>query len=141
MPTGTGAVSGRAGGEWVLMEADGPGASSTSPSIATQPARRRYSGFILITLKAAAKVYDNAGGIWGKKAPFLRPLLTNTWDRTGRQRPRPIWVVRSFVPMAFAAHCKTSSVKLEGRGQSQRRGRLGTCGPTSWYRVGRGLSL
>ena len=110
-------------GEWVLMEADGPGCifnftQHRYPTSET-PVFRFYFDY------AEQPQFTITPAEFGEKAPFLRPLADKYVgpDDNGRG---PIWVVRSFVPMAFAAHCKiTSSVKLEGAEKAKGEGGWG----------------
>lgn len=99
-------------GEWVLMEVDGPGCifNFTQHRYPTSdvPIFRFYFDH------ATQPQFSITPAEFGEKAPFLRPLANKYIgpDDNGRG---PIWVVRSFVPMAFTTHCKiTSSLKLEG---------------------------
>lgn len=109
--------------EWVLLDVTGPGCLynfvqhryPTSP----EPTFRFYFD------GETTPRYEIKQSEFGKKAPFLEPLsaIYQGIDDNGRG---PIWVVRSFVPMAFRNGCKvTSSVMLEGPDKAKKQGGWG----------------
>ena len=110
-------------GEWVLMEADGPGCIFNFT-------QHRYPTSKVPTFRFYFDNSDTAQfeikpAEFGSKYPFIKPLADKFVgpDDNGRG---PIWVVRSFVPMEFKTHCKvTSDIKLEGADKSLGQGGWG----------------
>lgn len=110
-------------GEWVLMEADGPGCifnftQHRYPTSETPEFRFYFDG-------SDIPQFSITPAEFGTKPPFLKPLADKFIgpDDNGRG---PIWVVRSFVPMEFCSHCKvTSTVKLEGSDKALGQGGWG----------------
>lgn len=110
-------------GEWVLMEADGPGCifnftQHRYPTSEIPEFRFYFDGSDTPQFKITPSEF-------GLKSPFLKPLADKFIgpDDNGRG---PIWVVRSFVPMEFRSHCKvTSSIKLEGSDKALGQGGWG----------------
>lgn len=110
-------------GEWVLMEADGPGCifnftQHRYPTSEVPEFRFYFDG-------SDTPQFRITPAEFGTKPPFMKPLADKFVgpDDNGRG---PIWVVRSFVPMEFLAHCKvTSTVKLEGADKALGQGGWG----------------
>lgn len=110
-------------GEWVLMEADGPGCvfNFTQHRYPTSevPVFRFYFD------NSTKPQFEIIPEQFGKKAPFIKPLADIFVGPEDNGRG-PIWVVRSFVPMEFRTHCKvTSSIKLEGADKEKGEGGWG----------------
>ena len=110
-------------GEWVLLEASGPGCifNFTQHRYPTSkvPVFRFYFDHSPIPQ------FEITPEEFGKKAPFLSPLADIFIGPEDEGRG-PIWVVRSFVPMEFTAHCKvTSSIRLEGADKAKGEGGWG----------------
>ena len=110
-------------GEWVLMEADGPGCifNFTQHRYPTSevPVFRFYFD------NSENAQFEITPAEFGTKPPFIKPFADKFVgpDDNGRG---PIWVVRSFVPMEFRTHCKvTSSIKLEGAEKDKGQGGWG----------------
>ena len=118
-------------GEWVLMEADGPGCifnftQHRYPTSETPEFRFYFDG-------SDIPQFSITPAEFGTKPPFLKPLADKFIgpDDNGRG---PIWVVRSFVPMEFCSHCKvTSTVKLEGSDKALGQGGWGHMKPYTLY--------
>ncbi|MHB1462391.1 MAG: DUF2961 domain-containing protein [Armatimonadota bacterium] len=109
--------------EWVLLDVTGPGCLynfvqhryPTSP----EPTFRFYFD------GEKTPRFEIKQSEFGKKPPFVEPLsaIYQGIDDNGRG---PIWVIRSFVPMAFRKGCKvTSSVMLEGPDKAKKQGGWG----------------
>ena len=110
-------------GEWVLMEADGPGCifNFTQHRYPTSevPVFRFYFD------NSDKPQFEIIPEQFGKKKPFIKPLSDIFIGPEDNGRG-PIWVVRSFVPMEFRTHCKvTSSIKLEGADKEKGEGGWG----------------
>ena len=110
-------------GEWVLMEADGPGCiyNFTQHRYPTSevPVFRFYFD------KSETPQFEIIPEEFGKKPPFIKPFADKFVGPEDNGRG-PIWVVRSFVPMEFRSHCKvTSSIKLEGAEKDKGQGGWG----------------
>lgn len=99
-------------GEWVLMEADGPGClynftQHRYPTSQVPVFRFYFDG-------AEEPQFTIIPAEFGTKYPFVSPLA-DKYEGPEDNGVGPIWVVRSFVPMEFRTHCKvTSSLRLEG---------------------------
>ena len=110
-------------GEWVLMEASGPGCifnftQHRYPTSAV-PVFRFYFDH------SPTPQFEITPAEFGKKAPFLSPLADIFVGPEDGGRG-PIWVVRSFVPLEFTTHCKvTSSTRLEGADKAKGEGGWG----------------
>ena len=110
-------------GEWVLMEADGPGCiyNFTQHRYPTSevPLFRFYFD------NSDKPQFEITPEEFGKKPPFIKPFADKFVGPEDNGRG-PIWVVRSFVPMEFRTHCKvTSSIKLEGAEKDKGQGGWG----------------
>lgn len=112
-----------ANNEWVLLDVTGPGCLynfvqhryPTSP----EPTFRFYFD------GETKPRFEIKQSEFGTKPPFVEPLsaIYQGINDNGRG---PIWVVRSFVPMAFRNGCKvTSSVMLEGPDKAKKQGGWG----------------
>ena len=110
-------------GEWVLMEADGPGCifNFTQHRYPTSevPVFRFYFD------NSEKPQFEITPAEFGGKPPFIKPFADKFVGPEDNGRG-PIWVVRSFVPMEFRTHCKvTSSIKLEGAEKDKGQGGWG----------------
>ncbi|WP_176012005.1 DUF2961 domain-containing protein [Victivallis sp. Marseille-Q1083] len=99
-------------GEWVIFDVDGPGCLYNFVQHRYPTSPEPVFRFYFDGEKEPAFVIRQSE--FGKKFPFVPPLADVFVGPEDGGRG-PIWVVRSFVPMAFARSCRiTSSVKLEG---------------------------
>ncbi len=110
-------------GEWVLMEADGPGCiynfTQHRYPTSTVPVFRFY--FDRKTTPTLTVTPADFGRTYPLVAPYADKFVGPVEQGFG-----PIWVVRSFVPMAFRTHCKvTSSIRLEGNNKADNQGGWG----------------
>ena len=110
-------------GEWVLMEADGPGCIFNFT-------QHRYPTSEVPTFRfyfdnSPTPQFEIKPSQFGTKYPFIKPLADKFVGPEDNGRG-PIWVVRSFVPMEFTTHCKvTSDIKLEGADKDAGQGGWG----------------
>ena len=110
-------------GEWVLMEADGPGCiyNFTQHRYPTS----KVPVFKFYFDNSDTPQFEITPEEFGKKPPFIKPFADKFVGPEDNGRG-PIWVVRSFVPMEFCTHCKvTSSIKLEGAEKDKGQGGWG----------------
>lgn len=99
-------------GEWVLMEADGAGCIYNFTQHRYPTSEPPIFKFYFDGM--AEPAFSLKPEEFGTKYPFVSPLADRYFGPVDNGNG-PIWVVRSFVPMAFRTHCKvTSTIKLEG---------------------------